>query len=130
VGADPTEIVRHFLARWAISTDEIYASLRDTLAPDAVWENIGLSRTVGPEEAVAAYRAFGPMAIAHHIDVDLLAIAASGSTVLTERCETVVAADGAVIIVVRTMGSFEIANGKIAAWRDYFDTAPFLPPAG
>lgn len=123
----PIEIVTRFLARWSESVDEIYAAIRDTLTDDAVWENVGLSRTVGPEEAVAAYSAFWPMLTASRIDVDLLNISAAGDVVLTERSETVVGPQGEAIIVVRAMGSFEIRDGKIAAWRDYFDTIPFLP---
>jgi limonene-1,2-epoxide hydrolase len=28
-------------------------------------------------------------------------------------------------IAIRVMGAFEIENGKIAKWRDYFDLAEF-----
>ncbi|WP_321390482.1 limonene-1,2-epoxide hydrolase family protein [Emcibacter sp.] len=122
----PEQVVRRFFERWSVSVDEIYQSVRDTMAPDAVWENVGLSRTVGPDEALGVFDAFEQMKTAHHIDVELLAIASSGNTVLTERRDIIVNGDGAVSLNIQVMGAFEIRDGKIVAWRDYFDTAQFI----
>jgi limonene-1,2-epoxide hydrolase len=34
-------------------------------------------------------------------------------------------ADGSEAMAARVMGIFEVENGKITAWRDYFDLADF-----
>ena len=46
-------------------------------------------------------------------------IAAGGNAVLTERIDSMVVAG--IYIELPVMGTFEIQNGKITAWRDYFD---------
>ncbi len=53
------------------------------------------------------------------------AIAANGSTVLTERTDGFTFKDGR-HAAIRVMGTFEIgADGLITAWRDYFDMLEF-----
>jgi limonene-1,2-epoxide hydrolase len=53
----------------------------------------------------------------------MVTIAADGNKVLTERVDTMVGADGKDMMGIRLMGIFEVEGDKIAAWRDYFDTA-------
>lgn len=53
------------------------------------------------------------------INWKLLAIAANGDRVLTERVDDF--SIGGVEVSLPIMGAFEIQNGKIKAWRDYFD---------
>lgn len=48
-------------------------------------------------------------------------IAGAGDVVLTERTDVVGA--GGRAMPVPLMGVFEVRDGKIAHWRDYFDTA-------
>jgi limonene-1,2-epoxide hydrolase len=50
-------------------------------------------------------------------------IAASGNTVLTERVDRFTIEGRAITLPV--MGTFEIENGLICAWRDYFDLAGY-----
>ena len=47
-------------------------------------------------------------------------IAAAGDVVLTERVDRFI---GAKNVELPVMGTFEIKDGKIAVWRDYFDLA-------
>jgi limonene-1,2-epoxide hydrolase len=53
------------------------------------------------------------------IDWKLLSIAVNGERVLTERVDDF--SIGGVKVSLPIMGVFEIRNGKIVAWRDYFD---------
>jgi limonene-1,2-epoxide hydrolase len=53
---------------------------------------------------------------------DMLALAEVGNKVLTERLDKLYAADGTLVMAAPVMGIFEVANGKITGWRDYFDT--------
>lgn len=126
----PAETVAAFLQCWANGPEAIYQSLYDYLAPDCVWENIGLSRTVGPKAAHDSYAAFPPMRDCLRIDVDILAIAAVGDTVLTERHEHVIDQAGRESWSVRCMGAFVVKDGRITEWRDYFDTQMFAGFSG
>ena len=58
----------------------------------------------------------------------VLAAGEAGNKVLTERIDRILDADGAEVMTVPVMGIFEIEDGKIAAWRDYFDTLKNSPP--
>jgi limonene-1,2-epoxide hydrolase len=121
----PVETVRSFLDCWAKGTESICQSFHDYLAADAVWENIGLSKTIGPAEAEAAFRAFEPIKTCQRIDIDHIAIAAQGGVVLNERVDYLVDFNGEIAMTVRVVGVFNVVDGRIAQWRDYFDTVPF-----
>jgi limonene-1,2-epoxide hydrolase len=125
MSTSPIDTVRAFLAIWSEGPEAIYRALYDYLAPDAVYENIGLSYTRGPAEAHACFAAFGPMKNCLRLDVDVLAIAAAGNKVLVERIDRVIERDGRETMAAPVMGIFEVTDGRITAWRDYFDTAPF-----
>ena len=57
-------------------------------------------------------------------EFEMRAIAASGNVVLTERVDRFVL--GGKTIAIPVMGTFEItADGRISAWRDYFDMQQF-----
>jgi limonene-1,2-epoxide hydrolase len=58
---------------------------------------------------------------ATNVDWEILSIAQSGATVLTERVDRFVINGKDVTLPV--MGAFDMRDGKIAAWRDYFDMA-------
>ena len=112
----PTEIVSSFCA--AFAEDEAETAIRRWFTSETVWVNEGLSTTIGIEEALSRPRS--PGVIVHF---DMLAIAADGNRVLTERLDRFVRADGNEVAALRVMGIFEIEDGHIVAWRDYFDVA-------
>jgi limonene-1,2-epoxide hydrolase len=58
------------------------------------------------------------------IEFRILNIAADGSTVLTERLDIFVLPN--VTIELPVMGTFELRDGKIAKWRDYFDLNQYM----
>ena len=117
----PIETVEAFLARLG-EPGGFAASVTQWFTPETVYENIGMSRTVGIDEALAFVtefeRGFGAIAIR----VETLAICAVGNKVLTERIDYVMNAAGAPAMTIPLMGVFEVADGRITAWRDYFDT--------
>ena len=121
----PTEIVTAFLAECGKSKAAMLAAFRQNFSPDCVWENVGMTKTTGPEEAIALMGQFETGAGISYFGVENLAVAAQGNKVLTERIDTMISADGKPMKTLNVMGTFEVRNGKIAAWRDYFDTAGF-----
>jgi limonene-1,2-epoxide hydrolase len=55
------------------------------------------------------------------ITFEIVHLAATGNTVLTERVDLLRTARAEAMLPV--MGSFDVKNGRIVAWRDYFDIA-------
>ena len=51
-------------------------------------------------------------------------IVANGDTVLTERVDVFQLPNA--VIELPVMGTFEVRDGKIAAWRDYFDLNQYM----
>lgn len=86
---------------------------------DAIYHNM----PTGPVQGTQAVRNLITffVAPAETLDWEILNIASVGSTVLTERIDRFVIKGKTVELPV--MGAFELRDGKIAAWRDYFDMA-------
>lgn len=115
----PIDVVRAFCAAWG---DGDLDALIAFFADDAVYHNIPLAPVVGPDQIRATVEGFtgGVDSIEFRVD----AIAADGGTVLTERVDIFTFPNGRIELPV--MGTFEVHDGKIAAWRDYFDMHQFL----
>ncbi len=112
--ADSERIVREFCDAWSRGDlDRIMSFFAD----DAVYHNMPMDPVVGTE----AIRTFieGFTAMVDRIEFEILHLAVNGDVVLTERIDTFVRAAGSVGLPV--MGTFELTEGKITAWRDYFD---------
>lgn len=124
----PVDIVRDFIALWE-QPDGFTTAVERYFTPATVWENHGLCTTTGQEEALGFYREFSAATGMTGMKIDTLAIAATGDKVLTERIDWILDADGQPVMKVPVMGIFEIAGGRIAAWRDYFDTIANSPPS-
>lgn len=117
------ETVEAFMAMWARPGGFVEA-IRRYFTPATRYQNIGMSDTTGIEQAVAFIEAFETACgCPVTIRVTTLASAANGGTVLNERIDEVIDDKGAVISTIRLMGIFEVEDGKITQWRDYFDTA-------
>jgi limonene-1,2-epoxide hydrolase len=110
----PIEIVRRFCAVWSnVDPDEIAEFFTD----DAVYHNIPMDPLTGRDTIKSFIAGFAGGA--EQIDFRVRNIVADGDVVLTERVDVFVMPNGKVELPV--MGTFEVRDGKIAAWRDYFD---------
>ncbi|WP_022978075.1 limonene-1,2-epoxide hydrolase family protein [Nevskia ramosa] len=118
------QTVEAFIANWP-KADRFYPCVREYFTADCLYENIGVSKTTGPEEAIAWFTMMSTQLPFVSIDVDMLAIAAVGDTVLTERIDYLKDKDGNTLLTIPLMGIFKLRDGKICEWRDYFDTTPF-----
>jgi limonene-1,2-epoxide hydrolase len=123
----PSETVRAFLALWD-KPGGLDQAFREYFTPATVWENVGWVTTVGPEEAIALKHKYDAQTGMAAIRVDNLAVAEIGNKVLTERVDHLLDRAGNVLFSPAVMGIFELENGKIVAWRDYFDTRSYVPP--
>ncbi len=124
----PADIVKTFLAMWE-TPGGIEKSLRDYFTPETRYENVGLSVTTGVDQAMAVFAGFSASLGMATMWVENLHVAAAGDTVLTERIDHVRDSSGKTLMSIRVMGAFDVKEGKIMAWRDYFDTAGFASGA-
>ena len=119
----PIEVVRRFCAAWSdnLGTIELAAFFTD----DAVYHNIPQAPVTGREAIANLIDSFiqpGPPGI-ESIEFRVINIAANGPVVMTERVDVFRVADKS--FELQVMGTFEVTDGKINAWRDYFDVNQF-----
>jgi limonene-1,2-epoxide hydrolase len=124
----PIDVVRRFCAGWSdnVRTAELAAFFTD----DAVYHNIPLAPVTGREaiaETIDSFIRPGPPGI-ERIEFRVINIAADGPVVMTERVDVFTLADKSFELEV--MGIFEVTDGKITAWRDYFDMNQFTSRMG
>ena len=124
VGEDPS-VIEHNLAvarriceAWNVMDLDEYRRLFD---PQVDYRNIPLpdDRHIGPDAVHAVLAAF-----VERWDATLRVdnIAAAGNVVLTERTESFTHRAGVKPgFELPVMGAFEFRDGKISAWRDYFE---------
>jgi limonene-1,2-epoxide hydrolase len=121
--ATATETVKAFCVQFSKSKLGMHEAIRAYFTPKTVWENVGLAVTTGIDDALGVLAQFNQAMGIDAIDIEMLAIAADGDRVLTERIDHLLHADGSEVWDPRVMGIFEIEDGRIRAWRDYFDSA-------
>ena len=117
--ADPTEVVQEFCDSWAKGDLDVIV---DFFTDDAVYHNIPIAPVTGREairDTIAGFTAG-----VDTVEFRVLNISASGSVVLTERIDAFITPK--LTIELPVMGTFEVVDGKIAAWRDYFDLNQFM----
>src|SRR5258708_134653 len=124
----PIEVVRRLCAAWA---DNIGAAdLAAFFTNDAVYHNIPLAPVTGKEAIannIAKFIRPGAPGI-ESIQFRVINIAANGPVVMTERADVFKLPTKSSDLPV--MGTFEVSEGKIKAWRDYFDMNQFTSRMG
>lgn len=116
--AAPAAVVERFLDR--LRTDPEGGA--DFLADDAKWMNNGLPAVRGRERIRRAFRALER--IDTGFDVYVHTISAEGSTVMTERTD--VLSWGPMRVQLWICGRFDVEDGEIVGWQDYFDYLTFF----
>jgi limonene-1,2-epoxide hydrolase len=110
------QVVRDFCA--AASTRDP-GILRAFFSDDVVYHNIPMAPAEGIDATMAVIDMFLGMCEALEFEVHHLAC--DGTTVLTERTDIFTIKGKSAPLPV--MGAFNVVDGKITAWRDYFDMA-------
>lgn len=126
------QIVLDFVAAW--NGNDLDA-IMGFIAADCVYHNIPMAPVKGAEAIRQTLTGFTGMAseidwVVHHI-AESEAAKSGAAVVLTERTDRFLV--GGKWVELPVMGVFEIAGGRICAWRDYFDLAQFtgqMPPSG
>jgi limonene-1,2-epoxide hydrolase len=102
-GSAPTDLVEYF-------TD------------DAVYHNIPVEPAVGREAILGLLNMF--LTPAEGVEFRVLNVVGNDNVVLTERVDVFRLPNATIELPV--MGTFEVKDGKIAAWRDYFDLNTYM----
>ena len=113
------ERVRAFIAAWKRNDLE---EIMGFFAEDCVYHNIPIEPARGREATRKMIEGYSSMASRVEWVLHQIAETEAG-VVLTERTDRFEI--GGRWVELPVMGSFELARGKITAWRDYFDLAQF-----
>ncbi|GAY17172.1 limonene-1,2-epoxide hydrolase family protein [Mycobacterium sp. shizuoka-1] len=118
------KLVRDFLGSWEDRDLEVICS---AFADDAVYHNV----PVAPIEGIAGIRAiFGAFLDAFaEAKLDIVTLAAEPGLVLVERIDYFTMTDGREVVL-PVNGVFEVREGKIVRFSDYFDLADFEQQSG
>ena len=118
MATDNERLVEEFCGAWAKRDVD---GILGYFAPDAVYHNIPIEPAVGLDAIRAVVEMFVPPA--DEIEFVIHKIISDGDTVVTERTDRFVMSGKTIALPVA--GVFELRDGKIAAWRDYFDLQSF-----
>jgi limonene-1,2-epoxide hydrolase len=121
---DNVKLIERFCAAWSAPTVDLDMIL-EFFTDDAVYHNMPIQPIQGKDAIRGGIEQF--MTPFERCDWEVLHIAANGDTVLTERVDKFI---GAKNVELPVMGTFEIKEGKIAAWRDYFDLGAWTKQMG
>jgi limonene-1,2-epoxide hydrolase len=120
----PESVVRDFCR--AVERRDVTA-LVTFFTDDAVYHNIPMAPLTGRDAIASTLTQF--IAPATKVEFELLGIATQGATVFTERVDRFEINGKQIALPV--MGAFEVtSDGKIRAWRDYFDMQQFTNQLG
>ena len=124
----PIDVVRRFCAAW--STNAGTAELATFFTDDAVYHNMPMAPVASREaiaKNIASFIRPGAPGI-ESIEFRVINIAVNGPVVMTERVDVFKLPNKSFELPV--MGIFEVSDGKIKAWRDYFDLNQFTSRMG
>jgi limonene-1,2-epoxide hydrolase len=121
-GGSPTAVVTAFIA--TVESLDLEGALA-FLADDVEYDNVPMGAVHGIDQVRATLGPF--VARFDEVDWPVSRIAATGTvdsgTVFTERVDRFRA--GETWLELPVVGVFEVRDGRIALWRDYFDLATF-----
>jgi limonene-1,2-epoxide hydrolase len=121
-------LIRRFIEACVRADPEEFAGY---FTADAIWWNAPWKPVHGREAIRETLRRGAQRMVA--LPWEIRHIVADGGIVMVERVDSFLV--GATRVIVPCMGIFELRDGKIAAWRDYWDLRQFerqlpaTPPA-
>lgn len=116
-----SDIIKDFCDVWA---ERDLDKIMDFFTDDAVYHNIPLDPpNVGKDQIRAVIESFTEAPEFIEFAVHHQAETADG-VVMNERTDRF--RIGETTIELRVMGTFELSEGKICAWRDYFDLQQYM----
>lgn len=111
---DAEAVVLRFLR--ALETQD-HDTIAELLAPDLRYTNVSLPTLRGGAKVAGLFRRV--LRRGTGFEVEMHSIASCGSTVMTERTDVIKA--GPLEVRFWVCGTFQVQDGRIVLWRDYFD---------
>jgi limonene-1,2-epoxide hydrolase len=121
---NPIDLIEQFCAEWEKGSD--VDTIVSYFTDDAVYHNIPIDPVTGRDAIKNTFMMFTTGV--ERVEFQVRNIVAAGNMVLTERLDVFVLPDKRIELPV--MGAFEVRDGKIAAWRDYFDLNQYMAQVG
>ena len=116
--SDAEKVVSDFCKAWSRRyLDEILGYFTE----DAVYHNVPVDPAKGKKAIAGVINSFLPMA--SHVEFRVMKSASNGNIVFNERMD--IFHMGQKVVELPVAGVFEVTNGKISLWRDYFDMQMF-----
>lgn len=123
--SEPLHLVLDFIGG-EHTAEGLAAAVEKYCADDCRWENTGMPTIEGKEQMLGMLGGMGTLGIASmKVDVRHIAQTEDGA-VLTERQDDIYRPDGSLLLSLMIMGIFEVRDGKITAWRDYFNPVLYM----
>jgi limonene-1,2-epoxide hydrolase len=113
------KLIEEFCAAWSRLDP---AELAGYFTEDGIYHNMPAGPVKGRQQIEQFIRGF--TASWTETDWEILTLAETGNVVVAERVDRTRAGDKSVELP--CMGVFEIRDGKIACWRDYFDMSTYI----
>jgi limonene-1,2-epoxide hydrolase len=117
--SESTELIREFCRAWSRLDP---AELAQYFTEDGVYHNMPTGPVKGRAEIEQFIRAFAGSWTA--TEWEIISLAEGEGVVIAERLDRTTAGDKSVDLP--CTGIFEIRDGKIAVWRDYFDLGTYV----
>jgi len=118
MSAQGHDAVRKICENWATMSLEEF---REVMTEDCDYRNIPIDgdRHIGPE---AAHAVLSTMGVKWNVDLTVINLVGDDKVVLTERTEHFARKDASrEPFELPVMGVFELRDGRVAGWRDYFE---------
>ena len=113
------KVIREFVDAWTrLDPKELAGYFTD----DGIYHNMPISPVQGRENVEEFIRGF--LSSWTETEWELVNIASVGDLVIAERIDKTKAGEKSVNLP--CVGVFELENGKIKVWRDYFDLDTFM----
>lgn len=117
------QIIRDFIAAWSRLDSE---ELANYFTDDGVYHNMPMGPIAGKDDIRKFIHGF--TAPWSETQWDIVSLLAAGDLVMVERVDRTLAEDKSVALP--CVGVFEMEDGKIKRWRDYFDMQTYLDELG
>lgn len=121
--ADNAAIVRDFVRAWSrLDPDELASYFTE----DGVYHNVPTDPVAGRDDVRQFIAGFSASWTA--TDWEIVTLIADGDTVVCERVDRIQTENGSVDLP--CCGVFEMRDGRIRVWRDYFDLGTYMQAMG
>lgn len=123
---DLEAIARAFFAGMGPTLEHFKQTFRQRMAADVIWESVGLPPHHGLDACLDYLDVLHERTGMVACTIEIRTLAVQADTVMTERVDTMLRADGSIIATFRLMGALTFREGLVVRYTDYLDTAQAL----